>query len=447
MAVAEAKRDLGGSRRLLRKQQSPKLRAVHQGQFRSDRVEHVSGVPSPSAGHTELRSFPSRWREDETYRPLDGDSSLGHEGIYGRDALHLYTHYFEINPASENLIPEFLLEVATNGTENPGVAGMGLSSTLLQGLFNRALVAGRTFSLYVGSGMDRAGGVINGSIAFGGYDSGRFIGTVHNYSMDISHPHPLAVQVKDIIISDPAAPTKNVSLFDPSQFPDMKRRPDAFEAKITTDQYPMSFPAELTRNYMSYLGAEESDNADGSLRLTRPFNGTMSVVLSDGFTVTIPSNVMYNVSGISPVAASEEDSDEPFYLSLAWLSQVYLMVDYEAYKFHLAQALAEAPFVTPETFCPKTVPQPYFHKTKNNFEATGMIGAVIGGVFGGLGLIALLVALFVFWRRRRAEKSEEQMEDELAMAKMAQFEVEISSGGSLKKGPSKSKWSLSNLRR
>lgn len=367
--------------------------------------------------------------------PLDASTALNDTVIYGQDDAHLYTHYFESDGAFQNLVHNFSMQVATNGSEAPGIVGLGLSSTLLQKLYDNGQIAGRTYSLYIGSGMDRAGGVINGSNTFGGYDAGRFTGNVHDYPMKTDNEHPLAVTVADIILNEPNGLIRNLSLFDTAAFPEMKSRPSAFEARITTDQYPMSLPYQLTQNYISRLAAEPSGNPDGSLKLTKPFNGTMTIVLDDGFNVTLSSEVMFNASGISPVAERDQNSTDPFYLSVAWLSQVYLMINYDKYKFHLAQAVPEAKFVMPTTFCPGSTPAAYVLPSKMTMTRAQLVGAILGGVIGGVFIIVMAISGFMWWQRHRMLKAVDA-EKAKGKSKMAQFEVQDSSSDGSESGSS-----------
>jgi hypothetical protein len=365
--------------------------------------------------------------EDTDFKSKDNTKVGNITGKFGQDDLHLYTHFFETDGASENLITNYTVEIATNGSAAPGIIGMGLRSTLLDALFERNMIAGRTYSLYVGSGMDRAGGVINGSNCFGGYDAGRFTGDVHQYRMQADNAHPFAVTVQDILINDGGDSNSSISLFDTNTFPDMKSKPAAFQARLTTEQYPLSLPHDITQNYISRLSAVPSGNPDGSLKLNKPFSGTMSIVLSDGFTIVIPNNVMFNASGISPVATRDEKSTEPFFLSIAFLSQVYLMADYETYQFYLAEAIQEQKAVMPRTFCPKSTPTPYSPPKSSGFVQQGMIGAVIGGVIGGIGLIGFASCLLLSWRSSRAFKNAEREELEKAAkgkATMMQFDID-----------------------
>lgn len=338
----------------------------------------------------------------------------------------MYTHYFETDGASQTLLENSTVEVAEEGSITPGIVGMGLSSTVLRDLAARDMIAGKTYSLYIGQGFDRAGGSVNGSNTFGGYDSGRFTGDVHKYPMDIAQMNPLSVRVKDIFISDTKDPNANVSLFDTAKFPDMKSKPDTFQAELTTDQFPLSLPYQITQNFIKHLDAEQDNTwGDNSLKLKNAFNGTLSIVLEDGFTVTLPPEVLMNASNITPIQDREEDSDAPFYLGAGFLGQVYVMADFETQNFFLAEAVQKNNMVMPETFCPKSTPEAYQRPKQNAWMKQGLIGAVIGGILGGMGIAICSYCFILSCRRRVAErKIEKELEKGKRDAKMAQMEVE-----------------------
>ncbi|KAF2871323.1 aspartic peptidase domain-containing protein [Massariosphaeria phaeospora] len=344
------------------------------------------------------------------------------KGSFGQDTLRLYTHYFETDGASQTLLENSTVELAESGSIAPGIVGLGASSTVLRDLAAKDLIAGRTYSLYIGQGYARAGGAVNGSNTFGGYDSGRFTGTVHKYAMKTENMNPMSLRVKDIIISNSKDTNANVSLFDNAKFPDMKSRPEAFEAAITTNQFPLSLPYQITQNFMKHLGAEKDNTwGDNSLKLKDHFSGTLSIVLEDDFVVTLPSEVLVNNSNITPIQDREEKSDAPFYLSAAFLSQVYLMADYESNNFFLAEAIQKDNMVMPVTFCPKSTPEPYQRPKQSAWVSQGLIGAVIGGLLGGAGIAVCAYCFVLACRRKRAER---KLNKDAKKSKMMQLEIE-----------------------
>ncbi|QDS68605.1 hypothetical protein FKW77_001142 [Venturia effusa] len=341
------------------------------------------------------RSF----KEDSNYSSKDSLDIASHS-LKGNDDIHLYTHWFLTDPAFQTLVHDAPVEFALAGDADPGIVGIGSASTILERLLQLKLIAAKTYSLFIGAGMERAGGVINGSNTFGGYDAGRFKEPVYTYSMDLANPNYLPVTVTDIIVDDPGNPDlKNKSIMDNGK---------SFEARITTDQYPMLFPSSVTSNFAKILSAKSSDYPDSSLRLDNPFNGTMTIHIGE-FKITLPSSIISNITNISPIQENnDEDYDGPFYLSTAFLTQVYLMLDFESSKFHLAEAVQKNNYVIPTTFCPGATPVPHIYNNSSVFLKQGLIGAVVGGVIGGSAILTVLTMWLMFWRRSRYAKDQEK---------------------------------------
>ncbi|CAO2647364.1 Nn.00g082860.m01.CDS01 [Neocucurbitaria sp. VM-36] len=361
--------------------------------------------------------------ESENFKTLD-QASTEMKGFFGQETLRLYTHFFETDGASQTLVENSTIEVAEEGSITPARVGVGSSSTLLRDLAAKDIIAGRTYSLYIGQGFDRAGGSVNGSNVFGGYDSGRFTGTPHQYPMNIANVNPMNVRIKDIVITD-SKDNANVSLFDNTVFTDMNSRPDNFEAQITTEQFPLSLPYQITQNLVTRLGAVKDNTwGDNSLKLKNAFNGTLSIVLEDGFTVTLPPEVLMNASNITPIQDREEKSTAPFYLGTAFLGQVYLMADYETNNFFLAPAVQKNNMVMPVPFCPKSTPEAYERPNQSQWQRQGLIGAVVGGVLGGMGILAALYCLWITWMRKKDERKLKRELRKNRESKMEQMDVE-----------------------
>lgn len=345
-------------------------------------------------------------------------------GFFGQETVRLYTHYFETDAASQTLVSNTTIQVAESGSITPGRVGVGSSSTLLRDLVAQNIITGSTYSLYIGQGFDRAGGVVNGSNVFGGYDSGRFTGDAHQYPMNIANTNPMSVRVKDIIITK-TSDNSNTSLFDNTVFTDMQSRPDAFEAQITTEQFPFSLPYQITQNLIKQLGAEQDNTwGDNSLKLKNSFDGTLSIVLEDGFTVTLPPEVLMNASNITPVQDRAKSADTPFYLGTAFLGQVYLMADYDSNTFYLAEAIQKNNMVMPVTFCPRTTPVAYQRPKQSEWARQGLAGAVVGGVIGGMGIIAASYCLWVAWMRKKDKRRLQRELQRNSQRKLEQLDIE-----------------------
>ena len=325
---------------------------------------------------------------------------------YGEDTMYLYTHYFETDPATPTTchgFPHLLLSNSTSPNTSffgpAGVLGLGELSTNLGQLANNNVITSRSFGLYLGAGYDRAGGAVNGSITFGGFDSGRFISPVHNYTLapSVSSPtqSPFQVHVSQITLDFPELGGGSINLINDT----------GFTAEITTSQYPLSLPQSVTEAFVSALQAVPANNVDNSLRLTSPFSGNMTITLSDGFQVSFPSEWVSNISGITPIAATSSDT---YTLGAAFLQYVYLAVNYDSAPpaFHLARAVLENAYVMPRPLCPNVAPTAWVPPQLSHFTRAGLAGAAVGGVIGG-GAIALLVFLLLqkCLRRRQQKKS------------------------------------------
>lgn len=355
----------------------------------------------------------SSWRGSFANTTADGNASTFMSGF---DTLHLYTHYAFADLAVDYAIPDMPVQIATGGhNHRPNTLGLGSSSTILERMHDLGQIASKTYSLYLGNAFNRAGGIFNGSNVFGGYDSSRFKGPVYTYPMDFSSPDYLPVTVTDIIIDHPSNPLhERISIMADS----------TFEAKISTDRYPMTLPYSVTTRFINTVHAapaqKTSDSDQGrALHLTRPFNGTLTVVLAGGFNVTLPPEAITQPGDqhLSSILSVPQNYTGPYYLSSAWLSQVYLMLDYEAKQFHLAQAIPDAQHSSPKPFCSGSIPMARGKTHRHTSLSKAHIGAIIGGVVGGaFFILALLTACFVYKRRQLARQRRDWAERKAATA-------------------------------
>jgi hypothetical protein len=341
--------------------------------------------------------------------------------------VHLYAQYRWAESVRDTPVDLLPLHVATSGASNPGYLGVGASPSILERLYALGLVAGRTYSLFLGTGwLDRRGGGVNGSNVFGGYDRARFKAPVYSYDMTANSADYLRVRVADVIIDhrgDDRPAQRRLSV--------MGDEPP-FEAVLTTDRYPMLLPARITRKLMGNLYASPAQNAsaDAPLQLHAPYNGTVTIVLADGFAVTLPPEVLSNARNVScfalppssPSSSSLNTSSSsssgaeyagPYYLSSTWLSQAYLMLDFETQRFHLAAAVPAPSHVMSTTWCPGTVPDPGMRDMPSGFAVKGLVGAIQGGVFG-LAAVASIAVFAVLHFRRKRIAAEREAEEALA---------------------------------
>lgn len=343
----------------------------------------------------------------------EGDSST-----FGTDVLYFFTHYLYSMPAFQNNITDLPIQLVQSGDDVPGVLGLGPKSTALQKMYDVGMIASRSFSMFLGTSFERAGGVFNGSITFGGYDSARFQGDTFQSDMDLSQPNPFHVKVTGMLLDDPTGLQRNVQLVSDG----------GFDAEISTDQYDFSLPADVTSAFAEALGANSAMPLNGSLQASLPFNGTLTVTLSNGFAISLPATTVSNISGITPVSAQSSNTSTTSILGGAWLSEVYLMADYETSTFSLAQVVQHEPWIETRTMCPGTAPTVYVKPQINAFIRKGGVGAIVGGFIGGLAISVIGIYCCVSWRLRAEEKKRRKsvrfFDGERGGVKVQEFDVE-----------------------
>jgi hypothetical protein len=177
---------------------------------------------------------------------------------------------------------------------------------------------------------------------------------------------------------------------------------NSFDAYITTTRYHLNLPGPVLRSFVTSTGASPSDDGLDVFRLPDDFSSTFTITLDDGLVVEYDTSWLKNVSNNSPISSSvindPATNQTISLLGSAFLSQLYFIANYDAQppSFHLAQALPSAPYVFTEPLCPNTDPVAAKKHKVSSFAASGLAGAIVGGVVGGLGLLFVL-----FWGFRK----------------------------------------------
>ncbi|ETI24151.1 hypothetical protein G647_03520 [Cladophialophora carrionii CBS 160.54] len=352
-----------------------------------------------------------------SYQPLDEYGSIPATIVEtALDTLNVFTHYFDPSPATITRVQNFPITRLSNYSSSrtpwfgpAGLMGLGPVSTLLEHLYNNQFISSRSFGLYMGTEYEQSNGAINGSLTLGGYDSGRFEGVVHNYTIsqpraDAAHS-PFKVSVQQMTLTDESNGEKTDLLT------------GAFDAHITTSQYQLSLPDNVLQQFSDATGAIPSDDDLNVYRLPDGFNSTLTITLDSGLEITYDADWLRNVSNNSPISTHTiPDGTTNGTINLlgsAFLSNVYLIANYDSEPptFHLAKALPHAPYVFTETLCPNTVPTAAAQTKISSFAASGMAGAIVGGVVGGIGVGFAIYWLFrkCMQRRMWREKARQSM--------------------------------------
>lgn len=320
---------------------------------------------------------------------------------YAIDTFNLFVHYFDPSPANHTPVPDFAVTVLSNysSASTPwfgpaGLFGLGPSSTILSRSLELGLITTRSYGLYMGTYYKEGNGLINGSLTLGGYDSGRFEGEVHSYSIGVpnedAHNSPFSVTISQMTLTDSNGEETDLLNED-------------FEAYLTTHQYEINLPGVVLDKFAEETGAT---TADERYQLPSGFNSSLTVTLSSGLNLTFEPEWLKNVSNNSPFSATASDAENgnssssaPALLGSAFFTHVYMMVNYDAKPqptFYLASALPHGPYVMTRTLCEETQPTPAPATNISSFQASGMAGAIVGGVVGGIGLTFL-----VWWAIRK----------------------------------------------
>ena len=358
------------------------------------------------------------------YNSLDADITrdLAQIDQVGQDTVNIYTHYFDPSPPNVTHLSNHPVTVLKNWTSQAspwfgpgGLLGLGPSSTLLTGLFSANLISSRSFGLYVGTAYPRAGGAINGSLTLGGYDSGRFTGDAIKYPLSPpsadADSSPYKVSVSSVSLTNTAKNNETTILSS-----------TAFDAYLTTGQYEMSLPDAIAQQFIDLTSSTSADAETAlisgpditPLVLPAEFEGMLTISLASGLNITFSTNdgTLRNTSSLTPLASPSTSSPGIPKLGTSLLAHLYLTTLYPNISsssspgsFFLSPALPSGKYVITQPLCPSaspsttdknTMPIPYSQPTISSFQRNGIIGAILGGVIGGIGLV-----FSIWWCLRR----------------------------------------------
>lgn len=354
------------------------------------------------------------WQTTPQYASLDIENSIENATYtFGKDSLNIFTHYYDPSPPTEFVLQDHPITTVSNYVGNDDVffksghMGLGAASTLLSQLVDVGRIQRKVFGMYLGTAYPRAGGSQNGSLVLGGFDAGRLHGEPHKYTqstMSSDSPTPFKVHVKQMSL----VTTDGTSIGLVTD--------KGFDGYISTDQYAMEFPADITKILAEALHAQLGSLPDATLQAAQPFNGNFTIVLDDGYNITYPSEWITNTSNATPFAASAatsniSSSNMPLIFGTAFLHHLYMTVDYDDSVFYLADAQVANSYVMPQALCDGMTPVAIAAPRTNKFVQSGLIGAVLGGLIGGLGIaFALFFVLRKRLQARRSKKAIDKME-------------------------------------
>jgi hypothetical protein len=342
----------------------------------------------------------------------------------GNDTLRIYEHYFDPSPPILHNITDFpvteLTDYKSTGSSwygPSGQLGLGADAPILSRLVEQGAISTRSFGLYIGTAYPRARGAINGSLTLGGYDSGRLEGRAYNYTLGTNYDAgagetPFRVEVQSVVLNDLSDDISSNTLSS-----------EPFDAFLTTDQYSMSFPQPVTDAFVERTSTDpevrENDFSEPSFYLPETANFSLTITLSSGISVTIPPEELRNASSASPVSppasstsssSNATDASGPALLGSSFLAHIYLSVNYDAMPspaFYLNTARPHGPYVMTQPLCASdNIPVSAAPVKVSSWSRNGTIGAVLGGVIGGIALVVVAWWCWIGqrWRRLRQKR-------------------------------------------
>ena len=305
----------------------------------------------------------------------------------------------------------------TIAVQNEGVnftghhLGLGPEAPIFSALDAQDVISARVFGLNVGQRSSSSGQPSQGNLIIGGIDNQRTAGSMYEFDMTEYSVNlndrvcPLQVEMVGMTLQIPGEEDETlISESQPAQ-----ACLEGYDGKIRLPPIPLDTFQRLTGYYASDIELDQSNFAlvePGLLYNGPKFAGSLTVTLKGGLEVKIPNSEL-----CQPARALDRDgqyvslgniSEVNIYnrsaplnaavLGRAFLSQIYLAVNYDKKKFRLYTGV---PNVDAD-------PIPGFWDTSS---CSGLTAAEKGEIGLGVVLFVLLVAVMVmgwlFWKKGR----------------------------------------------
>lgn len=303
--------------------------------------------------------------------------------------------------------------------------GLGEQSTLLQSLKSGGLIGAKSWGLNAGSQsylFPR-----DGSLVLGGYDESSVDGPFFNYSiakpnMLNNRPCPLQISITDMTLkvsNGNGSATQTKDFFSAANklpvciepYDNLFRLPSPNLQDITTMFAQVSASNNAPVDSSQYQGLYNLEPGLVYPSSAGAFSVSLEITIDNGLTVTIPSHELVRpLRGLDANGTQIVDTrfnevqiygrpapeDGPV-LGKAFLSQLYLFVDFESSKFHLAKQNlgANTPLPKSSASCPAAPPL--------SKDGKGLIAI---GVFLAVAIFVVLIYVGYKWLcgPRRREK-------------------------------------------
>lgn len=313
-----------------------------------------------------------------------------------------------------------------NGYTTLHALGLGSDSTFLNGLVKAGQIPSRVWSIFWGR-MWTDVGAMDGQVVLGGYDQDKVIGRNFTQPLDYSEETGCWTGMK-VTVSNLLVNFRNGT-----DFSIMPRNSAVQTCIVPHRQLLLEAPGSIVDAFesatrMKNIGPSFGLHWSARLFNSTIFDGDVTFILSNGLQVRIPNSqfltpfvdVARNGSRVIDKSRTEllmnGVGNQPATLGRYFLTAAYLMVDHDARSFTLWQANPS----TSSTLVPVSGqasgdctgdggsgagndngPESGSGSSGNSSSSTVSTGAIAGGVVGGVAVLAAIVAVFFFLRRRR----------------------------------------------
>ena len=312
-------------------------------------------------------------------------------------------------------------------SDNKSGLALGPNSSFIDTLLSNSLVPSSAFGLFFGSRSQTKG--VDGDLIIGGVDRARLAGPWSNFATQahyIDAQCPLQVLVKDIRLNNDRG---SFSLFADSDATVIACI-DPLQNQFTLTETMYNIFASLTEHANDPGIEGGSDFTEQTYPLSAaPLLGNITVELSNGYTTHVPSYefvsqergtdlegkyAVVNESRLMVAAGttgtSTLDGVQIPILGGVYLSQNYLMVDYDSGIFRLAPAvLGEMPDQAHDIvqLCGGIEVDQSSSSSSTGKGSNSHAGAIAGGVIGGVAILAIAAVMIWYLKKKKKKQKRE----------------------------------------
>ena len=308
-----------------------------------------------------------------------------------------------------------------------GLLGLGRQSTLLRYLTSQRLITSNAYGLYLGTKLKSIGPGgyrystpnlnFPGSLVLGGYDKRQFGGQIIGGKLsDTNFPR---LEVSNIVLHNEyksgewPQSTETITVDVDSTTPDF-HLPDALVTRLAYD-----IGAEMDNtSYYEYISWGSNYVGNVTMKIQVPSSMALSSPSINGtvqeLEVTIPGSEFYQLTPPNYISNKTAAASKPSYhlpmrpasgrlvFGRSFLRSMYLVVDYDKGEFYLGPSAWRergtqdlAPIVSS-----------WWETKKPGGKSKSHVGAIVGGVLGGIAAVLILAGIVYWWRRKHEDSGD-----------------------------------------